>query len=135
MTKRGYKILTAIILLLITAAIIVWFYLNKPNRTVANEKGIEVEASELVKAYQQNEDSANAKYLDKAIQVTGTVSEVSKNQDGKVTVLLSSEDPMTGVFCTLKEEKNLTIGLTITIKGFCSGMLSDVRVREAIVVR
>ncbi|HEX8334030.1 MAG TPA: hypothetical protein VF622_15530 [Segetibacter sp.] len=135
MTKRGYRTLTAIILLLITVGIVGWFYLNKPNRTVTNQTGIEVTAAQLVKDYQANEAEANAKYLDKVVQVTGTVSEVSNNQDGKVTVMLSSEDPMSGVFCTLKDEANLTVGFSVTIKGFCSGLLSDVRIREAVIVR
>jgi hypothetical protein len=133
--KSKSKLLVAFVLLLITAGFVVWYFINKPNRTVTNEKGIEVSAVDLVKEYQQNEDSANFKFLDKAVQVTGTVSEVAKNQDGQSTVLLSSEDPMTGVFCTLKDEPNLTIGFTVTIKGFCSGMLSDVRIREAVVVK
>jgi hypothetical protein len=133
--KSKSKLLVAFVLLLITAGFVVWYFINKPNRTVTNEKGIEVSAVDLVKEYQQNEDSANFKFLDKAVQVTGTVSEVAKNPDGQSTVLLSSEDPMTGVFCTLKDEPNLTIGFTVTIKGFCSGMLSDVRIREAVVVK
>jgi hypothetical protein len=133
--KFNSRIIVGLILLLIAGGIAIWFYLNKPNRTVSNEKGIELSASELVSEYQQNEDSANIKYLDKTVQVTGTVSEISKNQDGQSTVLLSSEDPMTGVFCTLKDDPHLTIGFTVTIKGFCSGMLSDVRIREAVVIR
>jgi hypothetical protein len=133
--KFNSKFIVGLILLLIAGGVAIWFYLNKPNRTVSNEKGIELSASELVKDYQQNEDSANIKYLDKTVQVTGTVSEISKNQDGQSTVLLSSEDPMTGVFCTLKDDPHLTIGFTVTIKGFCSGMLSDVRIREAVVIR
>ena len=135
MIKNKSKRLLIVVLALIVVGVSVWFVLNKPNRTVANEKGMEITAAQLVKDYQANEAEANAKYLDKALQVTGTVSEVSKNQDGKVTVMLSSEDPMSGVFCTLKDEANLTIGFTVTIKGFCSGLLSDVRIREAVVVR
>lgn len=135
MIKSRSKSLLVFVLLVIIAGVVASLYVNKPNRTVSNEKGIEVTAVDLVKSYQQSEDSANTKFLDKAVEVTGTVSEVSKNQEGKTTVLLSSEDPMTGVFCTLKEDKELTIGFTVTIKGFCSGMLSDVRIREAVVVR
>jgi hypothetical protein len=135
MIKSNSKRSIILVSSLIVVGIAAWFIFNKPNRTVANEKGIEIAAAQLVKEYQSNEAEANAKYLDKALQVTGTISEVSQNQDGKITVMLGSEDPMTGVFCTLKDEANLTIGFTVTIKGFCSGILSDVRVREAVVVR
>ena len=135
MIRSRSRPLLAIVLIVIAAGVGIWAYTNKPNRTVANEKGIEISAAQLVKEYQASEPDANSKYLDKTVQVTGTISEVSKNQDGKPTILLSSEDPMTGVFCTLKDEANLTVGFTVTIKGFCSGILSDVRIREAVVVR
>ena len=123
------------LLVAITSAVAVYFYLHKPKRTVADEKGIEITASQLVKEYQANEAEANAKYLDKAIQVSGTVTSVEKNQDGKPTIMLASEDAMTGVYCTLKENTEIASGSSVTIKGFCSGMLSDVRIREAVVVK
>ncbi len=50
--------------------------------------------------------------------------------------MLASEDPMSGVFCTLlQKEVEVAIGNSVTIKGFCSGMLSDVRLREAILIK
>lgn len=114
------------------AAYVMW---NKPQRQVENEKGIEITSAQLVKEYQANEAEANKKYLDKAIEVTGTVSDLKNNQDGKSTVTLASEDAFTTVFCTLKEKPvNVTAGNTVIIKGICSGMLSDVRLRESVVV-
>jgi len=135
MIKSRSRPLLAFILVLFAAGVAIWFYTNKPNRTVADERGMEITAVQLVKDYQADEAAANTKYLDKVLQVSGTITEVSKNQEGKPTVLLSSEDAMTSVFCTLKDEVSLTPGATISIKGFCSGMLSDVRIREAVVVR
>ena len=133
------KLRAFIIILLIfivgsfTVGYIIW---NKPQRKVENEKGIEVTSAQLVKDYQANEAEANKKYLDKAIQVTGTVSDIKNNQDGNSTIMLASDDVFAGVLCTLKEKPvNVTSGATITIKGICSGMLSDVRLREAIIVK
>jgi len=116
-----------------TVGYIIW---NKPQRKVENEKGIEVTSAQLVKDYQANEAEANKKYLDKAIQVSGTVSDIKTNQDGNSTIMLASDDVFAGVLCTLKEKPvNVTSGATITIKGICSGMLSDVRLREAVIVK
>lgn len=137
MMKSKYKILLVVLLLVaLTAGFAGYFMWNKPKRDVENEKGVAVSAAQLVKEFQENENEANAKYLDKAIEVTGLVAEVSKNQDGKQTILLSSDDAFTGVFCTLKDTENtsLATGANVTIKGICSGMLSDVRLREAVVV-
>lgn len=109
---------------------------NKPHREVESEKGIEITAVELVKEYAGNEGTANAKYLDKTIQVTGEVTEIKTNQEGNTTVTLKSDDPFAGVFCTLKEKSvDIASGANVTIKGICSGMLSDVRLREAVVVK
>jgi hypothetical protein len=136
MNKTFKSLLIIALILLIGGGAVAYFMWNKPHRNVENEKGIEVTAPQLVKEYQQNEAEANKKYLDKAIQVQGNISEVKSNQDGKTTVMLSSDDAFTSVFCTLKEPaSNITTGSLVTIKGICSGMLSDVRLREAVVVK
>jgi hypothetical protein len=135
--NRTFRNLLLIALILVLAgSAVAYFMWNKPHRNVENEKGVEVTAAQLVKEYQQNENEANKKYLDKAIQVRGTISEVKSNQDGKTTVMLSSDDAFTGVFCTLKEPaSNISTGSPVIIKGICSGMLSDVRLSEAVVVK
>ncbi len=132
------KVRTFVIILIVfifgsfTVAYLMW---NKPQRKVENEKGIEITSAQLVKDYQANEAEANKKYLDKAIQVTGTVANIKSNQDGNSTITLASDDAFTGVFCTLKETPvKVTNGSSVIIKGICSGMLSDVRVREAVIV-
>lgn len=136
MNKSAKIVITVLILLIAGGAVAAWLMWHKPQRKVENEKGIEITAAQLVKEYQANEAASNTKYLDKAIQVTGTVTEVKKNQEGKETVTLASDDAFTGVFCTLKESAgNLAAGSTVTIKGICSGMLSDVRLREAVIVK
>ena len=135
--RKNFKIALVIFFILIVGgASVAWYMFNKPRRNVSNEKGIILTAAQLVSEYQANEAQANIKYLDKPIEVTGTVSEVKNNQEGKTTILVSSNDPMSGVFITLKENvTNITPGATITIKGICSGMLSDVRLREAVIVK
>ena len=131
-----FKIFVIVILLLIVVGGVVGYNMwTKPNRSVENEKGISITAAQLVKEFQENEATANGKYLNKAIEVTGTVAESGKNQDGKPTITLSSDDAFSGVFCTLKETQgNLASGASVTIKGICSGMLTDVRLSEAVVV-
>ena len=135
--NRKLKTFLAIALIVIIGGVIVGYFMwNKPKRDVADEKGIIISASQLVKEYQQNEAEANKKYLDKAIQVSGVVNEIKNNQEGKVTIMLGSDDAFTGVFCTLKEQANdIKQGAAIVIKGICSGMLTDVRLREAVVVK
>ena len=135
--SKVFKITVAILLLIIVVGgAIAYRMWNKPNRDVAKEKGIAITAAQLVTEFQENETAANTKYLNKPIEVSGTVSNVAQNQEGITTVLLSSNDAMTGVFCTLKENNpNIKTSTQVVIKGICNGMLSDVRLGEAILVK
>lgn len=118
----------------LAGAAVAYLMWNKPQRDVASEEGLTITAAQLVKEYQENESAANTKFLDKAVEVSGTVTEVSQDQEGKTTVMLASDDAFAGVYCTLKEAAILKTGASVTIKGKCNGMLSDVRLSEAVLV-
>lgn len=116
------KIVVAVALLaLIGVGTGIYLFYKKPE-TVDDKKGIEVAAMALSKEYAADESAANAKYLNKVIEVTGTVSETEENQDGGMMVILDTGDPMAGVQCAMRE-KGVTAnkGQTVSIKGFCSG--------------
>lgn len=94
----------------------------KPHPKAENAKGIKIEASAIAKEYTTDEKSADVRYLNKAIEVTGVVAELQKNQDGGLMVILQTEDPAAGVQCTLRDRNtNPQKGQKITLKGFCSG--------------
>ena len=138
MNKKMKVFLIFIVIAAVASSGIYYYMYNMPKRNVENEKGIEITAAQLVKEYQEDEQAANGKFLDKAIKVTGTIGEVGTNQEGKVTLLISSDDAFTGVFCTLKKDETkveVKAGETISVKGICSGMLSDVRLSEAVIVQ
>lgn len=106
------------------------------KRKVADEKGINISASAIVKAYQANEQVANLSYLNKTLEVTGEITVIKQDQTGRTTVELKSEDAFAGVFCTLNSINNqIKPGQQITIKGFCTGFLSDVVLNEAEIVK
>ena len=112
-----------------------YILLNKPPRSVETEDFIQSEATDLFEAFQKDEADANAVYLDKVVQVRGTVSEVMVNQDGATVVVLKSGDDLFGVSCSMAGEHNtIEPGMTVTIKGICSGYLSDVIVTRGVLV-
>jgi hypothetical protein len=116
------KILIAISLLALIGVgtgIYVWY---KPHKKVEDVKGISVTAESLSKEYNANEKEADTKYLNKAIEVSGRIGEIDKNQDGGIMVVLKTGDPMAGVQCAMRD-KNVSVatGQDVTIKGFCSG--------------
>jgi hypothetical protein len=135
--KSRKKIIFGIIALLILAGVGYGLYVwNMPRPQVENEKGIKITAMAIFDSFTNNESKATAMYVDKAVQVTGIVEEVKKNQSGNTVVILQSKDPLYGVNCTFKEDPGpIQKGSTITFKGFCKSFLSDVYITEGIIVK
>ncbi|MCX6203926.1 MAG: hypothetical protein NTY43_06475 [Bacteroidetes bacterium] len=113
----------------------VFVYSKTHHRNVQSEKGIVIVADSLSAQFQANEKEANSKYLNKAIQVTGIIVSIDKNQEGKITVIIGRADSFSNVSVTLISTTPLTqkVGETITIKGVCTGALSDVIITEGVV--
>ncbi|MDE3236591.1 MAG: hypothetical protein KGO81_11600 [Bacteroidota bacterium] len=116
----------------------VWYYVfvysKNHHRDVMNEKAIQVTSVQIVKGFQASENTANSQYLNKALEITGQVAEVKKDQAGNTTVTLKSDDPFVFVLCTLKKQTAVNSGQTVKIKGICTGFLSDVVINDAYVV-
>jgi len=106
-----------------------WF---KPSKDASGKSDVTLAATNLVKEYGTDEKVADKKYLDKNIEVSGTVGECTKNQDGGMVVTLDCGDPMSGVQCTMHDKDvAVTKGQNVTIKGLCSGSnLGLVSLRE-----
>ena len=119
------KILIAILFVAaigVCTGIYVLMQLNKKAPKVEDIKGISITAAALSKEFSTNEKEANTKYLDKAIEVSGTVNEIDSNQDGGIMVVLQTDDPMAGVQCTMRDKgASVAKGQNIVIQGFCSG--------------
>ena len=112
---------TIFILILIGGGTIIYLW-NKPHKKAENVKSINITAAALAKEYRASEENADTKYLNKAIDVSGTISEVDKNQDGGIMIILQTDDPSAGIGCALRDKgANPIKGQNIEIIGFCSG--------------
>jgi hypothetical protein len=126
--KQLKKILLALFVLLVAVAAYAWFFVwNKPQINVSKADAVKTEASALFNDYSSNEQAANQKYLEKILEVAGVVTNVTKNAEGQIVVLLKTNDPMFGINCTM-EEKDIVLkqGDAVTLKGICTGYLTDV---------
>ena len=135
---KGWKKKALIIVSIIVVAGLGYAYYiwNKPARDVTKEQGIQITAIAIFDSFTHNEQAADASFLNKAIEVTGKVTDVKKNQAGGTVVYLQSSDPMFGVNCTFKQDPGpITKGSTITFKGICTGYLSDVVINEGVLVK
>lgn len=132
--SRNVKIIVTVLVVGVTIAAVTAFYIwNKPHRDVRDEEGLQISASAIYDSFSTNEQRANAMYLNKVITVTGKVSAVKQNQSGFPVVILQSNDGVFGVNCTLKEPaNNIAAGNTVSIKGICTGYLSDVILNQGI---
>jgi hypothetical protein len=135
--KRRTKIILGMIALIFMAGVGYGVYVwNEPPRDVTNEKGIEITAAAIFDSFTKDETKANELYLNKAIQVTGEITDIKKNQAGQVVVYLKSDDPIFGVNCTFKKDPGpLQKSTIITFKGVCTGFLSDVVINQGVIVK
>ncbi|MEN9949282.1 MAG: hypothetical protein RLY85_34 [Bacteroidota bacterium] len=112
-------------------------YMKNKKFDMVNAEATAITAVELVKAFQADEAGSNAKYLDKVLQITGTVASTGTTQTGEKTITLASEDPFAGVMATIDSTAAAEVaeGQSVTLKGFCKGFLSDVVITNAIPVK
>ena len=132
MVKKIIILAVVAILIGVGTGIYLW---HMPAKKVENSIGIDISSVDLAKQYAADEKKADTKYLNKAIKVFGTISEIDKNQDGGLMIILQTDDPMAGVQCSLRDKgANPVKGQSIVIKGFCSGNgLTGVSLTDCIV--
>lgn len=126
--KKIFKtILLSILVITVTAGFVGYKMWTKPHRNVASASATAIAAVKIAADYESNETTANAQYLDKILEVSGEVISISTNQKGETVITLKGTE-MSGIFCTLEGAASTGIktGAIITIKGICTGYLTDV---------
>ena len=113
----------------------VFVYSSQHRRQIQSEIGIAITADSLVAKYQADENLANSIYLNKAVVVTGNLLSIDKNQEGKTTLVIGRTDSFSNVSVTMSSNLPIAqkVGESITIKGLCTGALSDVVITDGVV--
>jgi tRNA_anti-like len=128
--KTGKLIFGAVVIVFSVVAITIYYSYNKAERSVADENSIALSAEQLYQQYATNEQAANSLYLNRVIAVTGYVANKMHTEQGQDVVVLKSADPMFGTSCTLgRSSPAFTVlkpGDKVTLKGICTGFLTDV---------
>lgn len=110
---KAKKIIAVVLLLIILGAVGGYFYLYQGHRDIKEESSFaQVTSKNLVSEFTTSLDKANGKYLNKTIEVSGKVTEVTDS-----TLVLDE-----AVFCSFqsKAEPSL-VGKSVMIKGRCIG--------------
>lgn len=120
------KLLTAVGLLILAGAAIVWYLFSLTfDDTATIRPDFTVSADALLSEFNNNDAAANAKYTEKIIEVTGRVSEVEAVD---TTVNIKMADSTTGSFIIFAFQakdaaaaRAIKAGETATIRGSCNG--------------
>lgn len=128
------KIFIGLIVLLLVGVGVFYYVMNKPHRDIKGEETIKTSATQLFEAFNANEATANTKYLNKALEVSGIVAIIDENQDKEPYIVLKTNDDMYGIMCTLRSKDVTTkVGDNVSIKGYCSGFLGDVKLTDCVI--
>jgi len=121
------KILVALAVIILLIVLGVFIAFNLSGDSVAKkETDHSLSASALYSEYTANEAASNKKYIGKTIEVNGTISELSKDQQGAIVIMFTESGEIEGVMCTLEKDQNtsaLKVGSTVKVKGQCTGKL------------
>ena len=108
----------------------------KPTADAGDSDGIPITAVELAKQFTTDEKKANADYLGKVVEVSGTISEVTTNQDGAAVLTFDTGDPMAPVLCTMEDkEATASVSQKLKLKGFCNGNNLGVVLNRCVIVK
>lgn len=139
--SRTLKLFLGFLLcLLVMAGLILLFLFYAPEKNLQRQEAdLKISATELYQQYEANESTGNQKYIDRIIDVTGEIAEISTDDNGAMVVILRQPDDFSGVLCTLEESeykaaKQLKVGQSVTIRGFCTGMLMDVVLNKCVIL-
>lgn len=132
------KIVLSTVLALSTGLGFAYYLYNKPHQGISNETpAFVLKAEALVSEYDLDEKKANAKYLGKIVEVSGIVSEKTKDRTGNYNVTLQGPD-LAGIGCEFENKvqdklASLKEGQEVKIKGICTGVLMDVVLVDCVI--
>ncbi len=106
----------------------IYLFNKEPVDTRDYSADFEIDASDLINEFSQNEELATKKYSDKILIVTGPIKEINA---GSSTLFLDASDPISSITCSFYANevnvfKKLKLGDVIHVKGKCTGKLIDV---------
>jgi archaellum component FlaF (FlaF/FlaG flagellin family) len=121
-TKRN--ILLIFFAIIVIAGIVGYSIWNEPHRNVKNATALKTTAVQLYSDLTKDSANMKSKFVNKVVEVSGEIKQVSKNQNGDQIILLKTNIPDGSVNCTMEEQaNNVKPGNTISIKGICSGYI------------
>jgi len=140
--KALIKIFLSLIILVILIFSAGYLYLRyMPDKNMEKQApDFLLTASQLANEYNLDPAASDVKFIDRIIEVTGNISDISTDQNEAIVFILRDNEMETGILCTLTQEAKtdaaaLKPGDRITIRGMCTGMLFEVVLNKCVIVR
>jgi len=137
--KTPVKIALAVVFVVAVGGILAALYLYnlKPKDLQKVKPEFTITSTELQKAFEENEANASKTYINKVVEVTGEVISIVGSEKNSWNVTLQTGSDFAKVICTFPAVSNpdvFILGKEITVRGVCSGVLSDVLLNNCVVV-
>jgi hypothetical protein len=133
--KPFVKIALFVVLFIAVAGILaalIMYNKKHPDTAKANPDFV-VTATALQKEFEDNEKTASARYINKIIEVSGTITSVTQDDSAHINISLKTGNDMSSVSCTFltkAHQSDFVTGNDITLRGECSGFLMDVQLKN-----
>ena len=131
MARKNYIAAIGFLTLVVLLTIWVTHYVNRAPETVDSDTLVEIKISskDLLAEFLEDEAKANENYVEKVIEVAGTVKEVTF-LNNRYTVLLQGQGEYACLICDMdsgmvEEIQSIAKGDSIKLKGVCKGFLMD----------
>lgn len=138
--KPTVKIALLVIFLIAIGGLIAGLYLYnlKPKDLLNAKPHYSISAVDFQKAFDENEKAASARYINKIIEVSGTISSIKSGENKTLNVMLKTGNDLSSIIGTFHNVTDTSVfktGNQIIIRGVCSGFLMDVLLNNCVVVK
>jgi tRNA_anti-like len=128
-------IVLAIALITILTALIGF---NKKHADTAKVKpDFVITATTLQKEFEDNETAASARYINKILEVSGTIASEAPSDSTHLNISLKTGSDISSVNCVfpvIGDMSKFKPGEEITLRGECSGFLMDVLLKNCAII-
>jgi hypothetical protein len=104
------------------------FNLKHPDTAKAKPDFV-ITSTVLQKEFEDNEKAASVRYINKILEVSGTIISITPADSSHFNISLKTGSDLSSVICTfpaIMDESKFKAGEEITLRGECSGFLMDV---------
>ncbi|MFT3701868.1 MAG: hypothetical protein QM802_05850 [Agriterribacter sp.] len=132
------KIIFFLVLVIVCLGV-AWYWYNKPRAGVENKKtDVALTAAQLYTAYNTDEQGSDKKYLNKVIEVKGSVDDIIINEKDAI-IMLGLQAEGNGISCRFSSADDiksgkLKKGMEVQVKGKCAGFNMDVNLTDCIII-